>query len=165
MSTHEAGGVVGHDLDQPDAEKGARHTRLLDALSAALALVGTADAVYLTAKHISGGSVRCVGTSGCDSVLMSPYATLPGDVPLAALGAVAYFTAFALATLSVFSYARTATFLRVLVGVMFAFTLWLFYLQAVVLGAFCSYCLLSAGVTTALLVIQLARRFLAPKSA
>jgi uncharacterized membrane protein len=46
---------------------------------------------------------------------------------------------------------------------MFAFTLWLLYVQAFVLEAFCSYCLLSAAVTTTLAAIQLARWLLRPR--
>lgn len=140
---------------------GPRRARLIDGLSAAVALVGLADAVYLTAKHLRGENVICVGTSGCDAVLMSPYATLPGGLPLASLGAAAYFAAFSLAVLSAYDYPHAARLLRVIAALMFAFTLWLLYLQAIVLRAFCSYCLLSAGLTTTLLALQIARATLA----
>ncbi len=152
-------------LPQPETSKRFARTTLFDWLSAAFALVGLADAIYLTAKHLSGASVRCFAVAGCDAVLMSPYATLPGNIPLAALGGISYFTAFSLATLSAFGYARTSGLLLVLVGVMFLFTLWLIYLQAFVLGAFCSYCLLSAAITTMLLILQFARRLFASRAA
>jgi uncharacterized membrane protein len=126
-------------------------------LTAAVALAGVADAVYLTAEHLAGRSVRCVVTTGCDKVLQSTYAALPGNVPLAALGGLAYFTVFSLAVLAAYGYAHTGTLLRVVVALMFAFTLWLFYLQAFVIEAFCFYCLVSAGVTTTLAILQLAR--------
>ena len=126
-------------------------------LTAAVALLGLADAVYLTAEHLSGRNVRCVVTTGCDVVLQSPYASLAGRVPLASLGALAYFTVFSLAVLSAFGYAHTGTLLRIVVAAMFAFTLWLFYLQAYVLEAFCFYCLVSAGLTTLLVALQIAR--------
>jgi uncharacterized membrane protein len=41
---------------------------------------------------------------------------------------------------------------------MFATSLWLLYVQAFVLEAFCQYCLLSAAVTTLLAVIVVVRR-------
>jgi uncharacterized membrane protein len=41
---------------------------------------------------------------------------------------------------------------------MFAMSLWLLYVQAFVLHAFCQYCLLSAAITTLLLVIVIVRR-------
>lgn len=130
---------------------------LLDAAAALLALVGVADSVYLTIQHLLGNTLRCTLTSGCSEVLGSPYASLAG-VPLAAVGAVAYFTAFSLATLSAFGYTKARTLLTVLVAAMFAVTLWLLYLQAFVLHAFCQYCLLSAAVTTLLAVILVVER-------
>jgi len=129
----------------------------LFALAAALALVGLADAIYLTVEHLTGRSVRCTVTGGCSEVLGSPYATVLG-YPLALYGALAYFTAFSLATLAAFGSERAAQLLAVLVALMFATTLWLLYLQAFVLEAFCQYCLLSAAVTTLLVVILVARR-------
>ncbi|MGB8508496.1 MAG: vitamin K epoxide reductase family protein [Pyrinomonadaceae bacterium] len=138
-------------------------TVLFDALVALVALIGVADATYLTIEHLSGRSVRCVITTGCDEVLQSSYATLFGVVPLASLGALAYFTVFSLATLAAFGYSGARRFIAPLVALMFASTLWLFYLQAFVLHAFCAYCLLSAALTTTLLLILIAQRFLNPK--
>ena len=129
-------------------------------IAALLALVGLMDATYLTIEHLTGQSVRCTVTSGCDEVLSSAYATLFGQ-PLAAYGALAYFTAFSLATLAAFGYAAARTLLAALVALMFLFTLWLLYLQAFVLHAFCQYCLLSASVTTLLLVVVVAQRLAA----
>jgi uncharacterized membrane protein len=129
-----------------------------EALAAVVALVGVLDASYLTVEHLSGNSVRCMIVTGCDEVLQSSYATLPGGVPVAALGAVAYFTAFSLATLSVFGYAGARRLLAPLVAVMFLATLWFVYLQAFVIHAFCVYCLLSAAVTTTLTLLVMASR-------
>lgn len=124
-----------------------------EAAAAVVALVGVLDAVYLTVEHLSGRSVRCVVVSGCDAVLSSSYATLFGSVPLAAVGAVAYFLVFSLATLAAFGYRSLRGPLAVLVALMFAFTLWLLYVQGFVLGAFCTYCLVSAAVTTTLAIL------------
>ncbi len=132
--------------------------RVWEVLAAVVALVGVLDASYLTAEHLSGNSVRCMVVTGCDEVLQSSYATLPGGVPVAALGAVAYFTVFSLATLSAFGYAGARRLLAPLVAVMFLATLWFLYLQAFVIRAFCVYCLLSAAVTTALTLIVIASR-------
>lgn len=130
---------------------------VLDALAALLALVGLGDAVYLTAQHLLGNSLRCTITSGCSEVLGSDYATVAG-YPLAALGAVAYFTAFSLATLAAFGYAGARGLFALLVAAMFLVSLWLLYVQAFVLHAFCQYCLLSAAITGALALVVLAHR-------
>jgi uncharacterized membrane protein len=119
-------------------------------------LVGLADSVYLTVQHITGRSVRCVATE-CSKVLSSHYAQVTG-VPTAALGALAYFFAFSLATLAAFGDRRARTGLVVMVLPMLLTTLWLLYLQAFVLHAFCDYCLLSAAMTLALTGLAFAGR-------
>ena len=117
-----------------------------------LSLVGLLDATYLTVEHLTGQSVRCTVTSGCDEVLSSAYASI-GGIPLAAFGALAYFIAFSLSTLAAFGYAGVKIFLRLLVALMLLASLWLLYLQAFVLRAFCQYCLLSAAVTLSLAAV------------
>jgi uncharacterized membrane protein len=125
--------------------------------AAILSLVGLADALYLTVEHLTGNSVQCTIISGCSEVLSSPYAVVSG-VPLAAIGAAAYFSVFSLATLAAFGYGFARTLLTLLVTAMFLVSLWLVYLQAFVIGEFCQYCLLSAAVTTALLVVVILGR-------
>jgi uncharacterized membrane protein len=122
---------------------------MLYGVAALISLIGLADSTYLVAEHISGRSVRCTIVSGCSEVLSSPYATVRG-IPLALIGAAAYFAAFSLATLAAFDYRIAGTLLAVLVSFMFLTTLWLLYLQAFVIGHFCQFCLLSALVTTIL---------------
>lgn len=120
--------------------------------AAIVSLVGLADAIYLTVEHVTGQSVRCTIIAGCSEVLSSQYAVVAG-VPLAAVGAAAYFTVFSLATLAAFGYRIAGTLLAAVVLLMFLVSLWLIYLQAFVIHAFCQFCLLSAAVTTALTVI------------
>ena len=127
-------------------------------LAAIIALLGLADGIYLTVEHITGRTAQCIASSGCQEVLSSNYAAF-GPVPLASLGALAYFTAFSLALLAAFGYPKCRTLFALLVGVMFAVTLWLFYLQACVLHAFCDYCLFSAAVTTTLTLIVIGNAF------
>ena len=119
-----------------------------------VALLGLADGIYLTVEHLSGRTAECVALTGCQEVLGSKYAAI-GPVPLAALGAVAYFTAFSAALLAACGYRKCERLFALVVGIMFATTLWLFYVQAFVLHAFCVYCLFSAGVTTVLTLIAI----------
>ena len=119
---------------------------------ALVSLIGLADSIYLTVEHVSGRSVRCTIVSGCSEVLSSPYATVRG-IPLAAIGAIAYFIVFSLATLAAFGYKGVGKPLTLIVAAMFLTTIWLFYLQAFVIRHFCQFCLLSALVTTTLTVL------------
>lgn len=120
-----------------------------------LALVGFADAAYLTATHYAGAPVFCGASGGCDAVLTSAFATV-GPVPIALLGAVYYGIASLLAWTPVESWSRrTAGSLSALTAVALVVSGVLFMLQALVIGAWCRYCLVSAAITTLLFVTAL----------
>jgi uncharacterized membrane protein len=127
-------------------------------LAALLSSVGLADSVYLTVTHLTGENVTCVASSGCSEVLSSAYSSV-GKIPLGAFGALGYFVVFSLATLAAFGYPRVRAFLAVVIAGMLATTLWLLYVQAFVLHAFCDFCLLSAGLTFALSALVAASYF------
>jgi uncharacterized membrane protein len=128
-------------------------------LAALLSLGGLADSIYLTVTHLTGEDVTCLASSGCSEVLSSAYSSV-GKIPLGAFGALGYFLAFSLATLAAFGYTRARTFLTVVVAGMLLTTLWLLYLQAFVLHAFCDFCLLSAAFTLSLTAIVAASYFI-----
>jgi uncharacterized membrane protein len=112
-------------------------------VAAVFSVIGLADSIYLTVAHLLGENAECVVAAGCSEVLGSTYANV-GKVPLAALGALVYFTAFSLVILAAFGYRRIEILLMLLVEAMLVVTLWLLLVQAFVLHAFCDYCLLSA---------------------
>lgn len=135
--------------DQNRASASRSRTILLYVIAALVSLIGLTDALYLTVTYTTGSIVPCTIVSGCSEVLNSPYATVRG-IPLALIGAVAYFSVFSLATLAAFGYKFADTFLSIIVLIMFLMTLWLLYLQAFVIREFCQFCLLSALVTVTL---------------
>jgi uncharacterized membrane protein len=98
-----------------------------------VALVGLADAVYLTIQHYTGEKVPCSVTGGCEAVLTSSYAEIAG-IPLAAFGAAAYFVAFSLAILAAFGNRPMWKLFGIQTALMAAFSLWLIYLQAYIDG-------------------------------
>jgi uncharacterized membrane protein len=130
-------------------------------IAALISLVGIGDAIYLTVQDLTGQSLRCTVISGCSEVLSSKFAHV-GPLPLAAIGAAAYFGFFSLAILAAFGYSFARPLVTSLVTIMFVFGLWLLYLQAFVIHHFCQYCLLSLAVTTVLTAMiwgaQLRRR-------
>jgi uncharacterized membrane protein len=133
-------------------------------LAAIVALIGLGDAIYLTVHHYTAVPVPCSIVEGCEQVLTSPYATYH-DIPLAVFGAAAYLLAFVLAVLSALGKRLAWPVFGIQVTFMFIFTLWLLYLQAYVIGAFCQFCLLSALVTTSLFIIFILSLFLRTRRA
>jgi len=129
-----------------------RRQRIVMLIAALVAAIGLADCGYLTVKHLRGDYVRC--DTDCSAVLGSKYAEVAG-VPLAEIGAVAYIAVFVAAVLAAIGL-RGARNVVALMAIPMALTsLWLVYLQAFVIHAFCKYCLLSAAacITLALLVL------------
>ena len=118
---------------------------ILYTAAAAAAVVGLAESIYLSVMAFTGETVVCGGSASCYEVLGSAYARI-GGVPVAALGALAYFGVFSCATFALFGYVRARMFFALIVWMMFAFTFWLLYVQAFVLHAFCRYCLFSAAI-------------------
>ena len=131
-------------------------------IAAIVSLIGLGDAIYLTIQDITGESLRCTIISGCSEVLSSKYAHV-GPIPLAAIGALAYFVFFSLAILAAFGYGFLRPLLLILVIFMFLATVWLLYLQGFVIRHFCQYCLLSAAVTTTLTVLVIMASRLNPR--
>ena len=123
-----------------------RFRTILYAAVAIVSVVGLADATYLTVQALTGETLSCGGSPDCFRVLGSSYAKV-GGIPVAMLGALAYFSAFTFATFAAFGYARAPKFLALMVGMMFLGTLWLLYVQAFLLHAYCRYCLFSAATT------------------
>lgn len=122
-----------------------RFRNILYIVVAIVSLAGLADAAYLTVQALTGETAVCGGSPDCFRVLGSAYAKVAG-VPLAAIGSLAYFSVFSFATFAAFGYSRARLFLSLTVGAMFFATLWLLYVQAFLLHAFCRYCLFSAAI-------------------
>jgi len=123
-----------------------RFRTILYAAVAIVSVAGLADATYLTVQALTGETLSCGGSPDCFRVLGSSYAKV-GGIPVAMLGALAYFSVFTFATFAAFGYARAPKFLALMVGMMFLGTLWLLYVQAFLLHSYCRYCLFSAATT------------------
>ena len=122
-----------------------RGRMILYSIAGFFCLLGLADATYLMVLALTGETAACGGQTGCFEVLGSAYSRVAG-IPVAAFGVAGYFTAFTFATFAAFNYARASKLFALTVGVLFASTLWLLYVQAFLLHAFCRYCLFSAAI-------------------
>lgn len=134
----------------------------LPLLASLIALIGLGDSVYLTIQHYTAAPVPCSLIEGCEKVLTSPYAEIAG-VPLAALGAAAYFIAFSLALLAAFGNRLMWTLFSIQAFLMAVFSIYLLYLQGAVIGAFCQFCLISAATSILLAIIAGASLFTSRK--
>lgn len=130
--------------------------------AAIVALIGLADALYLTVNHYTGEKVPCSVTGGCEKVLSSAWSEI-GGIPLAAFGAVAYFGAFSMAILVAFGNRRIWALYGAMATLMAGFSVFLFYLQWAVIGAFCQFCLISAGTSATLFAIFILSRIFLKK--
>lgn len=114
---------------------------------AVLALAGAGVASYLTWVHYHPEALVCLrGSSGCETVNQSRYAELAG-IPVAVLGLAAYLALFASAFFRSVAVVAGAAALAV-AGL--AFAGWLVYVQAVLLDAWCVWCITSDVILTVL---------------
>ena len=129
-----------------------RPARWIPIAASIVSLIGLADSIYLTVHHFTAEPVPCSLFEGCEQVLTSSYAEIAG-IPLAAFGAAAYFAAFSLAVLTAFGDRRMWRIFGAHITLMALFSTWLVYVQAAIIGAFCQFCLVSAGTTFLLLTL------------
>lgn len=112
-------------------------------IAAVIGCFGLLDSGYLTVKHLQGSYIRC--GDECSAVLGSRYADGVGGIPLAGFGAVAYAAVIIAGLAAASGWTIAGRFLAILGPVMALVSIWLLYLQAFVIHAFCKYCLASAA--------------------
>ena len=126
--------------------------RLTRAL-AVLALLGLAIAGYLTWVHYWDAEALCTAGGDCEKVQESEYAELLG-VPVALIGVVGY--AAIIGSLALRGEAgRLATAFLALVG--FGFSAYLTWAELFEIDAICQWCVASAVVMTAIVVLATLR--------
>ena len=126
--------------------------RRLRAAILVLSALGAGIAAYLTYAHLAHAQVSCF-TGGCETVQASHWSELAG-VPVAALGLGGYVVLAASAS-SRSELARALGLAAALGG--FAFAVFLIYVQAFELQAWCQWCLASDAVLTLLVPATLLR--------
>ena len=121
----------------------------------ALSLVGIFIAAYLTLHRFGFiGTLICTVTGGCETVQASAYAffpprtVVPWGISVALIGLIGYLVLFGIGLLGLQPrYVRSrsiAGLLALLSGGAFAFSLWLTYVEAAILRAWCQWCIVSA---------------------
>jgi uncharacterized membrane protein len=119
-----------------------------------LASLGALVSAYLTWVHYSGAEALCTGLGGCETVQSSRYSVL-ADVPVALLGLVLYLLLIAsiLAPLPVGrEWTALGRFGLALAGALYS--AYLTYLELFVVHAICPWCVASAVLMVAILVLS-----------
>jgi uncharacterized membrane protein len=118
-----------------------------------VAFVGFMDATYLAASHFRGIPPPCLLTDGCDTVTSSAYSKIIG-IPVPMLGIIYYLGMLVLGLGYIdknrFNVAKAIPWAT---AIGLVASIWFVYVQAVILDAFCTYCLLSAGTSTILFLL------------
>jgi uncharacterized membrane protein len=125
---------------------------------AVMALIGFFIAFYLLAHSLGWtGSLLC-GVGNCERVQQSPYSHI-GPIPVAAIGVAGYVVMLVTAFLGIQPAGRES---RAVSGVLlmgglagFAFSLYLTYLEAAVIHAWCQWCVMSAILMTLIFLASL----------
>ncbi len=119
-----------------------------------IALLGFADSVFLTIKHLQNVVPPCSLTSGCEDVLTSSYSTLAG-IPVALLGALYYLAV--MIGLFIYIESENLNILKMallLTSIGFVFSVFFVFLQVFIIKSLCMYCLISALTSILLFAIS-----------
>jgi len=122
-----------------------------------LASLGLLDSVYLTYKHFSETIVPC-GTNvlvDCGAVLGSAYSEVFG-IPLALLGAIHYGLLVLVLLLIIYTGKRvwkTVSLFQVTAGLLVS--VYLIYIQLIMIGSICLFCMGSAVISLSLFLLVL----------
>lgn len=124
---------------------------------ALLCLAGLFVALYLWLYKLGVVGTMVCGTGGCETVQTSPYSRFAG-IEVALIGVVGYAVLLAVAvagtTPALAATRGPALLLVVLSGGAVAFTAYLKYLEFLVIGAVCQWCVVSAVIILAVFLLS-----------
>jgi uncharacterized membrane protein len=126
---------------------------------AALALAGIFISLYLTLYKLGViGELSC-SIGSCETVNTSRWSRFLG-LPVAGWGLLFYLEVFAIALLGTFPRFEDERFISLLLvfeaGIGVLFSAWLTYLELAVIHAICIWCVTSALIVTAILLVTIA---------
>jgi len=124
-----------------------------------LAVMGLLVSIYMTVYKLTKIEAMCIGSGGCSTVNSSRYSEV-NRIPVALIGVGGYAAILALLFLE-----RTPGFFQengtmALFGVSlvgFLFTLYLIFVEIVLIKAYCPFCLTSQAVMTIIFILSVIR--------
>jgi len=131
----------------------------LDIIIPILSIIGLGASIYLTYVEVTHTRALCGPVGDCNAVQSSPYAKLFGVLPIGLVGALGYL---AILVTWLWRRFRTDSLSKVAGPVMYGmalfgtlFSIYLTYLELFVIHAVCIWCLSSAVIITALMLLNL----------
>lgn len=134
---------MNREIDDFDLSSG---RKWLDGSMVALAVAGLAINGLLLFLRLSGGGITGCGGGPCEDVLSSRWSQIFG-VPITVFGGLAYIGLLVSLT------PRGRRFHQPLLGVIAGAALWFIFVQAVLLGKFCPWCMTAHGVGISVMVL------------
>jgi len=125
----------------------------------ALAILGLAVSIYMTIYKFSANDDMCLGSGDCHTVNFSRYATING-IPVAVVGIFGYLSILGILFLEGKMELFKTNGSMILFGVSligFFFTLWLVYVEAALLKAYCPFCVTSQVTMTLIFILSVIR--------
>lgn len=124
-----------------------------------LVVIGLLVAIYMTIYKFSNNDAMCVGSGDCKTVNASRFSEING-IPVALVGVGGYAAILAMLLLE-----KRHAFLRrnaslILFGFSllgFLFTLYLVYIEAAILKAYCPFCIASQAAMTLIFILSVIR--------
>ena len=131
----------------------------LSQLAIILTIIGLLVSIYMTIYKITSNDSMCIGSGDCKTVNASRYAEVYG-IPVAVLGVAGYSAILAVLLLErkpgFFQQNGTLLFFGLsLTG--FLFTLYLIFVETVLIKAYCPFCITSQTVMTIIFIISVIR--------
>lgn len=129
-------------------------------ISMALAVLGVLVSIYMTIYKLTANNAMCLGSGDCSTVNASKYSLIYG-IPVALVGVGGYLAILAILALEqrggsfYLSNGPLAVFGLTVAG--FGFTLYLVYIEAFVLRAWCPFCVTSQITMTILFILTIVR--------
>ena len=134
--------------------------------SVALVVLGLLVSIYMTIYKVTSNNAMCLGSGDCSTVNASSYSEVYG-IPVAVFGVLGYAAILMVlyfenrnrflmqnSTLMIFGMALTG----------FIFTVWLIYVEVVLLKALCPFCVTSQTAMTIIFIIAVMRLIRQPQS-
>jgi uncharacterized membrane protein len=131
----------------------------LSQLAIVLTIIGLLVSIYMTIYKITSNDSMCIGSGDCKTVNASRYAEVYG-IPVAVLGIAGYSAILAVLLLErkpgFFQQNGTLLFFGLsLTG--FLFTLYLIFVETVLIKAYCPFCITSQTAMTIIFIISVIR--------